>query len=404
MIEAADLRCAHCGAETRWDPGSKGLCCDSCGGVTPVPAPEGAPERHTLEDASRRWPGRARRPGTLHVACSSCGAVLDITRGQLTARCAFCGADAVAEAPDDGRSFPPDAVVPFEVTRAAARAACRRWAAGRGLGLKALGRRDHLSALTPIYVPFFAFDDDTHSEWEVDVGHMANVEGHDEPTWDRRVSGEENNHHRAVLAQGSTGIPPRAWRDLEPLPAATALPFDARYLAGFAAEGALVQPLEAWQAARQRLEARDRRVAESRFPEGLHRRFDIRTSHGNVSFTQVLLPMWVASYRDRGRVHRVLVDGAKGRVAGELPWSRRRVAVAAAVCALGVAGGVYAFGGAVVAAARAVMAAPEQVAPPTPPSGAQKAAAAGLAPVHRSGPIHLRSFREPPSPAKHRSP
>jgi hypothetical protein len=59
---------------------------------------------------------------------------------------------------------------------------------------------------------------------------------------------------------------------------------------------------------------------------GDHQRIDRRrTNHVGVTFKHTLLPIWVANYRYRERLYRVLVNGRSGRVAGDRPWSAWKI-------------------------------------------------------------------------------
>jgi len=63
------------------------------------------------------------------------------------------------------------------------------------------------------------------------------------------------------------------------------------------------------------------------------------------SLDLVLVPVWVLALRyreDRGLL-RVLVNGQTGRVAGAVPWSRLRIALAVGAALLAVAAVVAAF-------------------------------------------------------------
>ena len=403
---AADVTCPNCGAQATWDPAARALACESCGARTEVPVDASALASHTLEDASKRWPDRPRRPGILRLQCAECGAVVETTPGALTARCLFCGGAAVAEATDDGRSFPPDAVLPFTVSRGAAMAGYRRWLGARWFRPRGLARRSQLESLVPVYVPAWAFDFATHTEWGSDLGHLEpDVDGGGKirlrvKDW-RRVIGELNHRWEGVLAQGSTGVPEALWRGLEPFPVAGIAPYDPRFLAGFAAERAGDPPLAAWQSVRATTEASERAAAATQVPEGQHRNLTAKVSYREVGFRQVLLPIWVAAYRYRGKVFRFGVNGATGEVAGSAPRSVLRIAAVALVVLALVSGGLYALSPTLAGMARqagafAASLHPRQQAPrrPTPE---ERARAAGLVPVRAgSGPIHLRSFREAP--------
>jgi len=53
----------------------------------------------------------------------------------------------------------------------------------------------------------------------------------------------------------------------------------------------------------------------------------------------VLLPVWLAAYKYRGKSYRFVVNGQSGRVQGERPYSAWKIA-AAVVLGLIIAGGI----------------------------------------------------------------
>jgi hypothetical protein len=47
-----------------------------------------------------------------------------------------------------------------------------------------------------------------------------------------------------------------------------------------------------------------------------------------VTFKHVLLPVWLAAYKYRGKSYRFVVNGRTGAVQGERPWSAWKIAFA----------------------------------------------------------------------------
>ena len=50
-----------------------------------------------------------------------------------------------------------------------------------------------------------------------------------------------------------------------------------------------------------------------------------------MTFKHVLLPVWLAAYKYRGKTYRFVVNGRTGRVQGERPWSAIKIALAVIV-------------------------------------------------------------------------
>jgi hypothetical protein len=52
------------------------------------------------------------------------------------------------------------------------------------------------------------------------------------------------------------------------------------------------------------------------------------TKLGAVTFKHVLLPVWLAAYKYRGKTYRFVVNGRTGRVQGERPYSAMKITIA----------------------------------------------------------------------------
>ena len=58
---------------------------------------------------------------------------------------------------------------------------------------------------------------------------------------------------------------------------------------------------------------------------------DVQTQMGDVTFKHILLPVWLAAYKYRGRTFRFVVNGRTGRVQGERPYSAWKITFAVIV-------------------------------------------------------------------------
>jgi hypothetical protein len=145
-------------------------------------------------------------------------------------------------------------------------------------------------------------------------------------------------------------------------------------VAGFNAEAYTLGLREGLQAARARME---RAIASAvrRDIGGDHQRVhESRTELSDVTFKHVLLPIWIAAYRYRGKSFRFVVNARTGKVQGERPYSAIKIALAvlAALVVAAIALGLYGAtggGGFVIGAAGAPAGGLEGLAPglPAPP-------------------------------------
>jgi len=54
----------------------------------------------------------------------------------------------------------------------------------------------------------------------------------------------------------------------------------------------------------------------------------VKTDVGALTFKHVLLPVWLAAYRYRGRSFRFVINGRTGAVEGERPYSAIKIGLA----------------------------------------------------------------------------
>ena len=67
----------------------------------------------------------------------------------------------------------------------------------------------------------------------------------------------------------------------------------------------------------------------------------IDTQISDATFKHVLLPVWMAAYKYRGKTYRLVVNGQSGRVQGERPWSVVKILFALLAGAILV--GIFAY-------------------------------------------------------------
>jgi hypothetical protein len=65
----------------------------------------------------------------------------------------------------------------------------------------------------------------------------------------------------------------------------------------------------------------------------------INTDIQDVTFKHILLPVWVAAYKYKGKSYRFVVNGRTGRVQGERPYSAFKITLAV-IAGLIIAAGI----------------------------------------------------------------
>ena len=347
--------CPQCGADLRFSPGEGMLVCDHCGHAEPLTATR-RPTR-PIRELDLRHGLEAALPDTeMEVIrtsrCPNCGAEVAFDPAVHSTECPFCATPVVTET-GESRHIKPRGLAPFEIRESEARSAMTRWLGG--LWFAPTGLRDYARkgrALQGVYVPYWTFDANTRSTYS---GQRGTIYHEAQPVQLRDREGRVRTEMRQVVRIRWTPVSgrvarvfddvlvlaarslPKAQTDaLLPWDLTRLVPFQPEFLAGFRAEGYTVSLDEGMTEARAYM---DRMIERDvRFDIGGDRQ-DIRridTEVSDVTFKHILLPVWTAAYRFRGKSYRFVVNGQTGKVQGERPWSVWKVALAV-ILGLGLA-------------------------------------------------------------------
>ncbi|MFD2173492.1 primosomal protein N' (replication factor Y) - superfamily II helicase [Rhodobacter lacus] len=352
--------CEACGADLRFAPGREMLVCDHCGHEQEIPRAlgrgrSGLREIALAEGLAAHLP-EAETEDVRTLKCPNCAAEIEMKGAVHASECPFCATPVVA---DSGlnRRIKPQGLVPFALTEAEARAAVgiwlgRLWFAPNGLVQYARRGRK----MTGIYAPFWTFDAATHSAYtgqrgdayyvskevrvQVDGKWQTRTEQERRIRWSS-VSGRVARDFDDVLIYAARSLPPAYLRALHPWDLSALTPYAPDYLSGFEAEGYTVALADGHREGRAEMA----RVIESdvrRAIGGDEQRVGmIDTEFEAETFKHVLLPVWTAAYKYRGRSYRFVVNAQTGQVRGDRPWSAWKIAFAVVLAALVIGGLVW---------------------------------------------------------------
>jgi len=131
-----------------------------------------------------------------------------------------------------------------------------------------------------------------------------------------------------VLVVASRSLPERFVNALGPWDLSALEPYQPEFVAGFISESYSVDLDEGFSEARVLMDniiARDVKFDIGGDRQRIH---DISTELSDVTYKHILLPVWVAAYRHRGKAYNFLVNGRTGQVQGERPYSRPKIIMA----------------------------------------------------------------------------
>jgi len=353
--------CESCGSDLRFEPGEERLICDHCGNTRPIESSpwtrsEAVAERD-LVGALKAGLGTAETEETRTSTCPSCGARVEFDPAVHAKECPFCATPVVTDT-GPSRQIKPAAVLPFHLDEGEARMAMTQWLGSLWFapsGLMEYARKGR--RMSGVYAPCWTFDAETESSYRGQRGIVY----HERMTVTRNgkretvnvpkiswtpVRGRVARFFDDVLVVASTALPERFRTALVQWDLTRLEPYQPEYLAGFRAEAYTIELEDAFTEAGAIMDRQILRDVKFDIGGDRQRVDDVQTQMSDMTFKHILVPVWIAAYKYRGRSFRFVVNGQTGQVVGERPWSAWKIALAvlAGLCVAALAGYLYAEG------------------------------------------------------------
>lgn len=306
------LRCTVC----RSVLDEEDLFCPNCGTESP--------SRPSVVRPEARW-------ATYNFQCKGCGASMSYDAREQALRCPFCGSVELEKRPD-AKILAPRRVIPFVIDQTTAVAAMREYLRRGFLRPGDLSQRAIVVNIRPVYVPYWVFSAQTHTNWTADSSRTPPQARAD---W-YPMSGERSGRHAGILVGGSCVLTPAETEAIGPFDLGRSVGPDQVDLENITVEQFSVPKKYVRALASHAIEAAEAAACRAGVP-GSCRNLHVNVLIDEMAGEPVLLPVWVLAYRYGDRVFRLLVNGQSGRVAGRVPSSPWRVALLVVV-ALFVAG------------------------------------------------------------------
>jgi hypothetical protein len=294
-------------------------------------------------------PASAQPPATAaplkYIRCETCGAEVGCHPDQRSYVCPFCDSTYVVEfAPDATNRQPPEFVIGFAVTPEKAQEAFHHWIGRNGLfrpgDLKSAQIDEKLKG---VYLPFWSFSMLGRSRWSAQIGEYwyrtetyTTVENGKTVTKTRQVretewwplAGRHHEFYSGYLVSGSRGLPQQEAERIKPFHLAAFKRYEPFFLAGWLNEEYSVERDAALAVCQQEFTRRAQADVAAFMPGDTHSGLNVVTEFTDVNSDLVLLPIYLLSYKYRGKLYRFLLNGQTGKTAGDKPLSWPRILAA----------------------------------------------------------------------------
>ncbi len=353
--------CAECGSEMRFDPEANKLKCPYCGHEQDFDGEGQSGLANTEQDfqaaLDNELPEEDIEENRI-TDCSNCGAQVEFEGDTYSKECPFCASPIVVE-PRMSKQIKPKGVMPFVLSEDKARDAMTEWlgklwfAPGNLQEYAKKGRK-----MQGVYVPYWTYDAQSESDYVGERGtyyyvtetYTATENGKSvtktrqvrKTRW-HRVSGHVSKFFDDILVLASKSLPKRFTDKLAPWDLSALMDYSPSYIAGHSAEAYTVELAEGFAEAEAIMEREIRALVHRQIGGDEQRINALNTALSKLTYKHVLLPVWLAAYKYQGKTYRFVVNGQSGKVKGERPWSKAKIALA-------VLGGIVVVAAIVVAA------------------------------------------------------
>ncbi len=335
MPELIEYKCPCCGGAIKFDSDLQKLKCPYCDTEYEVDDLRGYDEELKSDrgDDTSGWDGTAgtewnpeEEEKLISYICNSCGGEIIADETTAATSCPFCGNPVVMKEKLQG-SCRPDYVIPFKLSKEAAKKAFSKHLSKKLLLPKVFKDESHIAEIKGVYVPFWLYN----TEADATVRFRGTKVRH----WsDSRYSYTQTRYYfitrdgaltfRHVPVDGSSKMADDLMESIEPYDFSAAVDFETAYLAGYFADKYDVSSTECIKRANERIkqsitdELRSTVVGYTSVrPESASMRLsDCETEYA-------LLPVWLMTTEWKGKNYMFAMNGQTGKFVGNLPLDKK---------------------------------------------------------------------------------
>jgi LSD1 subclass zinc finger protein len=356
------LSCAGCGALLHFEPGTHSLKCDYCGESNTIKAKDGDNDLKSFDYEKFVEGIDTKKQGdTLKVVnCPGCGSQTILQEFTTSDKCPFCTAPLVLELGSGQQYVTPHYILPFEVTQQQGIKFFTDWISGLWWAPNDLAKKigGASSILKGVYLPYWAYDTDTVTEYTGERGdHYYTTETYEETvdgktqTRTRQVqhtswssaSGTVYCEFRDLVVPASKSLPEKTLNKLGPWKFNSLVKFDERYMSGFRSETYQLDPKQGLLVAVEQIAPQINAEICNDIGGDEQRINDTDTDYNNKAVKYLMLPVWVSAYNYNGKLYNFTINASTGEVIGERPLSVIKIILAVIAASILIAAAVLYF-------------------------------------------------------------
>ena len=352
MAELLNFKCPHCDAPINFEPGAQKMKCPYCDSEFDIEALKSKDEVLNSQPADKfEWEIPAENGDNVFddsdmnvFACKTCGGEIIGDASTAATSCPYCGNPVVLSGRLSG-DIKPDFVIPFKLNKEQAKQALKAYVGSKKFAPSVFKSENKVKEIKGIYVPFWLFDSD--------IDAAASFTGTRVRTWsDKEYNYTETSYFDIFRAgsmsfsnipvDGSTKMADDLMESIEPFDFSGAVDFQTAYLAGYLADRYDVTMEDSIGRANDRV----RTSAEDALRSTVNGFVTVTANNSSVQVKKgvakyALYPVWLLNTEYKGEKLTFAMNGQTGKIVGNIPASKAKLAGLFAGLFAGISALVY---------------------------------------------------------------
>ena len=355
QFTAINFTCPSCGAPQKFSPLTGKLICEFCHTQTEIIHTKDNIHEYAFTDAVATLNAQENQIIEKNIKCKKCGGSFTLTPYSFSSNCPYCGTPAIT---DFIKEITPKSLIPFQLGHKEAQALFTKWVGSRWFAPNAFKKYlDGDDSLTGYYLPYWTYDADTSTHYRGLRGDIYYVTVTktmiDNQGRQRQVQVQEPRINWTPVGGtvyvsfddvtiGASKTISRAILDsLEPWDTTALVGFNERYLSGFEAEEYTIGLDNGFEYAKAKMVHKIEKNIRYDIGGDQQQIQSMQTNHANVTYKNVLFPVWTASFKWQEKEYHYAINAQTGKVVGNRPYSYTKIILTVASVMIILGGVMY---------------------------------------------------------------
>ena len=350
MNTTVTYQCPNCSAGLQFDPAKGKFACEYCLSEFTEQELADTETARAAEDAASEAAKRAAEESETvddaysealdGYSCTACGAELIADKNTVATFCPYCHNPVLLAGKLAGQ-MRPHKVIPFKLDRAGAEAAFLSFAGKKRFLPKDFLSSKQLSHISGVYYPFWVTDADVSATMSARATRVRSWRSGDyryTETSRYHIRRGGDIHFEDIVTPALTEEDREMLDGILPYPSDSLIDFSMPYLSGFVAKKRNIEQASVRDAVYGRMQG----YAQSLLRDTIFGYTTVNTDTPRLltramHWDYTLMPIWILTYKHRGKNFTYAINGHTGKIYGRLPLSGKKLALFSTLIGLGAA-------------------------------------------------------------------